>query len=1062
MKNILQKLLVLQLGLWLVCISSAGQFAQWVNPFIGTDCCETFTLWGNYGGTYPGAVSPWGMVQLSPETSRRPAECGYYYKDTSLLSFSCLAHHSGYPNGSSGRLHFTFAPLVSQQNVGRVSGGRSFSHSEEEAVPGYYALGFPEGDKIEMTATPHNGLFRYTSDAEQTAVTVFDGGKLEKTDSATLQASYMHSIIRFSQPWHSCIIRNDTAYITFRKLPESEGLNVWLSVSSSSFAASRENARGEISAWDFDKVRQQVYACWNEELDCVSVETACKDDKVKFYTALYHSFLFPYIVSDVDDECVKYTGFSPWDTFRSLHPLLSLLKPERQRQMVASLMHDYRAGTALPKGPMSGFHIIPILLDAAVKETAGWDVKQLFEASLALWKSYRSNSFLHDYLENGFVDASQERSVSITSELAYNDWCLARLAVLAGQPDEARLHAVRSLYYRNLLDTETGFLLPRNKDTFLKSAGELGYQESNKWTASYFAPHNVNDLINRIGGKEAFATRLQAAFKEGKIVFDNEPVFHYPYLFIWADRPDLTIQYIRQILENDFRNSPGGLPGNDDLGAMSSWYVLSALGIYPACPGTGEYLVTLPLFEKATIQTDCGKVVIQRQGIDRKGTLPEIYLGRKAISRWFVSHDDLLQAGTLTFSARNKLVDSLSTEFPYSVTAGKPDFRLTALKADSIKIRSGVSAYLPFTVSNRGESGLYIATLKDGEQPIAHKKVCVDSGRSVSDSLLFTCYQTGLHTLMLDDQKLIVEVSDSAVRCVPFACKQIVAPSLLKYGDTLHVELSVQNITGKTYSRRLPIFLDRNLYKYLDVTLQPGQTACYTLQCPSPSKGFHNLCLLGQEHKFKVYNKPSEACLLSLDYGNRNGSLVTDNSGFENHAQGHGTLHWEKYSVETGEQAYLTLPASESLMTTYSQLTLLAWIAPQHPVAGYADFFTKGDYTLLKMEGPEDLVFFAGGWGRGVCQVKVPSDWYGRWHLVAGVCTGESLRLYIDGKLLQEIPVQGKLSATEVNWNIGRNAEMPFSRFSVMKHAYTRIYGAALTSQEIEEIYRSECKQFQF
>lgn len=190
--------------------------------------------------------------------------------------------------------------------------------------------------------------------------------------------------------------------------------------------------------------------------------------------------------------------------------------------------------------------------------------------------------------------------------------------------------------------------------------------------------------------------------------------------------------------------------------------------------------------------------------------------------------------------------------------------------------------------------------------------------------------------------------------------------------------------------------------------------------------------------------------------------MVTDNSGFENHAQGHGALHWEKYSVETGEQAYLTLPASESLMTTYSQLTLLAWIAPQHPVAGYVDFFTKGDYTVLKMEGPEDLVFFAGGWGRGVCQVKVPSDWYGRWHLVAGVCTGEFLRLYIDGKLLQEIPVQGKLSATEVNWNIGRNAEMPFSRFSVMKHAYTRIYGAALTNQEIEEIYRSECKQFQF
>lgn len=1060
MKNILQKLLVLQLGLWLVCISSAGQFAQWVNPFIGTDCCETFTLWGNYGGTYPGAVSPWGMVQLSPETSRRPAECGYYYKHTSLLSFSCLAHHSGYPNGSSGRLHFTFAPLVSQQNVGWVSGGRSFSHSEEEAVPGYYALGFPEGDKIEMTATPHNGLFRYTSDAEQTVVTVFDGGKLEKTDSATLQVSYMHSIIRFNQPWHSCVIRNDTAYLTFRKLPESEGLNVWLSVSSSSFTASRENARGEISAWDFDKVRQQVYACWNKELDCVSVETVCTDDKVKFYTALYHSFLFPYIVSDVDDECVKYAGFSPWDTFRSLHPLLSLLKPERQRQMVASLMRDYRAGTALPKGPMSGFHITPVLLDAAVKETAGWDVKQFFEASLALWDSYRSSPFLSNYLDSGFVDASLERSVSITSELAYNDWCLARLAALAGQPDEAQLHAARSLSYRNLLDTETGFLLPRTKQGFLRDAGELGYQESNKWTASFFVPHNVNDLINRLGGKKAFAARLQIAFEEGKIVFDNEPVFHYPYLFIWADRPDLTIRYVRRILENDFRNSPGGLPGNDDLGSMSSWYVLSALGIYPACPGTGEYLLALPLFDKATIQTRSGKVVVRKQDVDRKEALPGIYLGGKAVSRWFVTHDELLRAGALIFSSGKSSVDSLSGELPYSVTAGKPDFQLTTFKTDSMKICSGVSAYLPFTVSNKGESGLYIATLKEAEHSIAHKKVCVDAGKTVTDSLLFTCYRTGLHTLMLDDQKIVVEVSDSAVRNVPFMCNQIVAPSLLKYGDTLHVELSVQNITGKTCSRRLPVLLNDTLYKYLDVTLQPGQTTCYTLQCSSLSKGFHNLCFLGQEHKFKVYSKPSEACLLSLDYGNRNSTMVTDESGFGNHAQGHGALQWDNHSVQTGEQAYLTLPASKSLMANYSQLTLLAWIAPQYLVTGYADFFTKGDYTVLKMEGPEDLVFFAGGWGRGVCQVKVPADWYGHWHLVAGVCTGKALRLYIDGKLLQEIPVQGKLSATEVNWNIGRNAEMPFSRFSVMKHACTRIYGAALTSQEIMDIYRLESELF--
>lgn len=1042
--------------LWLFSLSAlSAQNAQWVNPLIGTGRCDVSTLWGNYGGTYPGAVAPWGMVQLTPETSVRPGETGYYYEDTTLLSFSCLSHASGYPNGSAGRLHFSFhsgpAQLVTEPGV------RSFSHADEVARPGYYRLSFGNGDRIEMTATTHTGLYRYHSEEEQTVVWIYRGGALQM-EGRQLRASHQHAIIRFDKPYRSSWIRNDTACFVFDRKATSSGLNILLSASETGFRESESNAQIEVPCWDFDTVSKATYQQWDEELACVAVEGGSTDEKTKFYTALYHSFLIPTLVSDAVESPVRYARYSPWDTFRSLHPLLSLLKPERHWAMIHTLMDQYRAGKGLPKGPMSGFHIIPVLLDAAVKGITDCSHEELYKASAGFFRSYATNPYVQDYLQLGYVRASHDRSVSITSELAYNEWTLSRLAHLAQNEADSHHYAVQSYAYRHLFDEASGFLLPREGDTVYRNTGEMGYQESTKWTASYFVPHNVQDLINLSGGAASFVSRLQQAFEAGRIVFDNEPVLHYPYLFSWAGRPDLTIDYVHQILQKNYRNSPGGIPGNDDLGSMSSWLVLSAMGLYPACPGTGEYLLSEPIFDRITLRVQGKEIELQKRAVRAKGTFPSVYADGISIQRSYLTHQELMSSRTILFDNRQPVTDFSPWRLPYSETRLPADFRVAVSRPLQKHILSGKNNRLPFAVTNVGSDGVFIARLLEGDSCIATKNIRVMSGETCRDTLDFICYRQGKHSLSLLGNEVTVHVAEDAALKQPFRCRMIRAASLVKRGDSLSIAVEVQNRSSRREEQLLPLRLNGQEQQQIEVALEPGEARTYRLSIPMTVPGFCQLELLETTRTVKVYEQAAEACLLHLDYASREGSRVKDLSGFDNHAVGCGALQWEGHSVRTGERAYLQLPRSESLMTATRQLTLLTWIAPQTPIAphAYADFFTKGDYTLLKMEGPNSLVFFAGGWGGGMCQIEVPADWYGHWHLVAGVCTGDTLQLFLDGVLMQEVPVQGDLVETEVGWSIGRNEEMPFSRFSDMKLSGTRIFGTALSAEEIERIYQEE------
>ncbi|RHJ92934.1 GH92 family glycosyl hydrolase [Parabacteroides bouchesdurhonensis] len=1050
-----------------------GQNASLVNPFIGTGKSHAPTLWGNYGGTYPGAVAPWGRVQLTPETSERPSEAGYYYEDDKIRFFSCARHHSGYPSGSAGVIHLAFFP----QRMERIPDeydGRVFSHQQEQATPGYYSVCFEAGDRVEVTARERTGLFRYHSEEGWTTLVLCRAGALSIEDKNTLNAEYMHSVIRFNQPWENCILRNDTAYITFRKEQTKNGLLVKLGTSSHSFDGSMRNMNVEMPGWDFDIVRQTVYNHWNEELDCVHIESVDEVNKEKFYTALYHSFLLPWIVSDVDgkyedgqvEEGNVYGGFSAWDTFRTLHPLLSLLKPDRQKDMLRSAMNEYRCRGAFPKGPMTGLHMIPVLVDAYVKGATDENADDLYKAMLSCYQEPDKLSTLDEYTQAGYLDASRKQSVSVTTEYAYDDWGLGQFARLTGRTQEAEKLLARSYNYRNLFDEQTLFILPKDSNGFFRNSGELGYQESNKWTASFFVPHNVQDLINLSGGNDVFVSHLQDGYDKGEIIHDNEPVFHYPYLFTWAGRPDLTSQTVNKILNEDYSSRPGGIPGNDDLGSMSSWFVLSSIGLFPACPGTGEYVLTPPLFNKIELSLQNGeKLSLSRVGNWSEKVFPSIVFNGDRYMKMYIRHQDIVEGGKLVYDYDAPVADFSSYTKPFSETKNEPDFDVEFSSIMDKTMYPDQINRMIFNVRNTGSTGTFVACLYDDSSLIASKHVLVKQGQAIQDTLSFTLYKEGKHSIALEKNKFIVLVKDSTKRKQPVVCTHIAAPSLIPVNDTVFWQLTYKNISGRLYKGRVPVRINEELITQHQILLEPGEQISIVLPFTTSKPGFVEINVLGQTKQIKVYEHALEACLLYLDYIRRDSAFVYDLSGFDNHGQLGGDLSWGKQgkqgTVRTNGHTYIVFPRSESLQAVYNnQLTMATWIYPQKPPKGDADFFTKGDYTLLKMGNPRQLVFFAGGWGRGECHVTVPEDWYTSWHHIAGVCTGSSIKLYIDGQLKQEIPVEGDLSVTELPWTLGRNAEMPYSRFSDMKFGATRIYGIALSDEEIFNLFKQESGDF--
>ncbi|HSG68033.1 MAG TPA: GH92 family glycosyl hydrolase, partial [Bacteroidales bacterium] len=495
--------------------------------------------------------------------------------------------------------------------------------------------------------------------------------------------------------------RDIRAWFTFAP-DQDKPLEIKFALSPVSSAGALKNMAAEIPGWDFEALHEETRARWNAELGKIKIEALSQADKTVFYTALYHTMLSPIIYEDVDGQYmgldqnvhhsegfVNYTIFSLWDTFRALHPLFNLIQAERNNDMVKSMLahYDQSVHPMLPiwshyaneNWCMIGYHSVPVLADAIAKKTTDAPIEKILAACVTTSTTPYFDA-IDSYMELGYVPADRtSSSVSKTLEFAYDDWCIAQIAEKAGNNSIRDEYLGRASYYRAHYDKGTGFMRPKKSDGSwvsefdpLDTHGQ-GFIEGNAWTYSLFVPHEPEKLITLMGGPERFVDRLDSLFTMqldekyieqteditrdgiiGNYVHGNEPGHHIPYLYNFASAPAKTQERVRMIMETMYGTGPDGLCGNDDAGQMSAWYVFSALGFYPVCPGSDRYVLGSPGLVSAEIILNNGNTFrIRTENQERDHYIVDrITLNGQPIDRHYILHEEIMEGGELTFHLR--------------------------------------------------------------------------------------------------------------------------------------------------------------------------------------------------------------------------------------------------------------------------------------------------------------------------------------------------------------------------------------------------------------------------
>lgn len=749
------------LGIW---VSYAQQKSRhsYINPLIGTQRMgHTFP-----GATVPfGAVqlSP-ETDTIAYEKDRKYNGkvyeycAGYQYEDKTIVGFS-HTHFSG--TGHSDLGDFLIMPTVGklQLNPGTAShpenGYRSkFSHANETAQANYYKVKLDDHNiTAELTTSSRVGFHQYTFPESDQAHIILDlmaniynheeknVWTFLRVENDTLVTGYrqtngwartrtVYFAMTFSKPIKSYGVKNyDTeniyngfwrkfdqtknfpeaagpklkAYFDF-DTAEGEKIKIKFALSSVSTQNAVDNMDVEIPHWDFDQVKNEGQHYWEDELARVTVETLNEDDKVNFYTAMYHAFINPTLYMDWNGEYkgldqnthtaqgfINYTTFSLWDTYRALHPLFNLVQPKRNLDMIRSMLahYDQSVHNALPVWShyanenwcMIGYHAVSVIADAAVKGNDTFDLKKALDACVSS-SNLKYYDGIEHYVKLGYVPEDKSgASVSKTLEYAYDDWAIAQLAKKIGNNEVAQAYEKRAQYFNNVFDKKSGFMRPKLSDgSFKKEFDPLdthgqGFIEGNAWNYSLYVPHDVPKLIELNGGKEKFARHLDSLFTMqlpdkyfenteditrdgiiGNYVHGNEPSHHVPYLYNWTGNQWKTQERVRMIMRKMFRNAPDGLGGNDDTGQMSAWYIFTALGFYPVAPGSVDYALGSPLVKKATLKLENGNtLVINTKNQSEKNVyVQKVTLNAKEINSGFITHDQLTNGGELLFYMTNK------------------------------------------------------------------------------------------------------------------------------------------------------------------------------------------------------------------------------------------------------------------------------------------------------------------------------------------------------------------------------------------------------------------------
>jgi predicted alpha-1,2-mannosidase len=560
---------------------------------------------------------------------------------------------------------------------------------------GLHRYVFPEGEPAHVIVD-----LAHRDEVIDSALSVINEREIEgfRRSTAWAKNQVVYFVARFSRPFDGAAIYRDLQRTDDRHVEGTDlraavsfgrdggPLLVQVGISAVDLAGARRNLEHEHSDWRFDEVRRAARERWNDAVGRVEIRGGSKAQRTAFYTALYHSLLAPNLFSDVDgryrgmdgeihqvSDRRHYTVFSLWDTFRATHPLFTILEPERTDEFVQTFLAQYTQGGRLPVWELAanetdcmiGYHSVSVIADAFAKGIRGFDAELALEAMVD--SATRDHFGLDAYQRQGFIGVTDEQeSVSKTLEYAYDDWCIARMADRLGRDEIAEQFYARSEAWRHLLDPESGFFRPRENQRWLTPFDpyrvDNNFTEANAWQYSMFVQHNVAGLIAAIGGDGAFVERLDRIFAAstkttgrsqaditgmiGQYVHGNEPSHHMAWLYHYAGRPDLSAVRVRRILDDLYAASPAGLAGNEDCGQMSSWYVLSALGLYPVCPGTDQYLISRPLFREARLHLGDGTVQTIRvrgrgpyvAGVSRNG---------KPHLRSYLTHEELVAGGEI-------------------------------------------------------------------------------------------------------------------------------------------------------------------------------------------------------------------------------------------------------------------------------------------------------------------------------------------------------------------------------------------------------------------------------
>ena len=722
-------------------------YAASVNPFVGT---------GGHGHTFPGAVVPNGMIQPSPDTriDGWDASSGYYYEDSLMNGFS-HTHLSG--TGCADYGDFLLMPTVgeqvcspqdfSKQNLPFAS---NFSHASEVAEPGYYSVFLDRyGVRAEMTATKRAALHRFTFPETEKAGFILDldysiqhqtnldmqvevvsdteirGHKLSQYWAFDQQLSFY---AKFSKPFTYEVLRDTLIDQNGKKQPrckvllqfatqKDEQVMVKMAVSAVDMEGAQKNLEAEIPGWDFEGIRKSARQAWNNYLSKIDVTTAEQDDKTIFYTAMYHTAISPNLFTDVDGRYLGmdlkthqgdvnqpvYTTFSLWDTFRALHPLLSIIDPAKNNDYIRSLLLKAQEGGVLPKwelagnytATMIGYHAASLMADAYTKGYADFDLNEAYKACIRA-AEYDTTGIkcpelvlpvlmpMARYYKNtlGYIPCDRENeSVAKALEYAYDDYCISILAEAVGDYKNQEKYAKFAKAYELYFDPSTRFM--RGLDSKGKWRTPFNprasnhrnddYCEGTAWQWTWFVPHDVEGLVGLMGGEDAFVGKLDSLFTassqmEGEVVSaditgligqyaqGNEPSHHVIHMYNYVNRPWQTQELLDRVFKEQYRNDPDGLSGNEDCGQMSAWFVFSSMGFYPVDPISGKYEIGTPIFPEVKMHLANGKTfVVLAPAVSRENIyVQSVKLNGRPYDKSYITHEQIMNGDTLEFEMGNR------------------------------------------------------------------------------------------------------------------------------------------------------------------------------------------------------------------------------------------------------------------------------------------------------------------------------------------------------------------------------------------------------------------------